>query len=119
MRAEIVSIHNHGDFDKEYVLITVLEDCDIGRFVMADSTYAANGKVSNKLRHTHWFPDKQVKKGDWVSLWTKTGADITTTLNGVPMHRFFWNLKTAVWNDEGDCAVPQELLSWQFFKANG
>lgn len=116
MTAKIISIHNHGDFDKEYVLIEATEDCDIGRFLIADSTYTDDGKVSNKLRHTYWFPDTAIKKGDLVSLWTKPGQrTATTNNNGTLVHRFYWGLETAVWNDEGDCALLQEIRDWQHF----
>lgn len=118
MKAKIISVHNQGDFDKEYVLIEITEDCDIGRYIVSDSTYTDDGKVSNKLRHIYWFPDKSVEKGDLVSLWTKSGTNTTTKSDsGAPIHRFFWNLKTAIWNNDGDCAVLLELNSWQFFKA--
>jgi len=120
MNVEIISIHNHGDFDNEYVLLRALEGCDIGRYVLADSTYTSDGKVSNKLRHIYWFPDQAVKKGDLISLWTKSGkSTITESNSGTPIHRFFWGLQTAVWNDDGDCAALLEINTWQFFRAGG
>ncbi len=118
MKLKIISVHNHGDFDKEYALLRAEEDCDVGHFILADSTYLENGKVSNKVRHTYWFPDKAINKGDLVSLWTRSGENITTeTDTGTPLHRFYWNLKSAVWNDNGDCAVLLDIRTWQFFKA--
>lgn len=116
MKVKIISLHNRGDFDKEYVLFRVLEDCDIGRYVLADSTYTSDGKVSNKLRHFYWFPDRAVKEGDLIALWTKSGESvITKNDSGTPVHRFFWELKTAIWNDDGDCAVLLEVNTWEFF----
>jgi hypothetical protein len=120
MKLEIISVHNHGDYDKEYVRLQAREDCDVGRYLLADTTYTNDGKVSNKLRHTYWFPDKNIKKGDLVCVWTKPGANATTsTSTGTPIHHFYWNLQTAVWNDEGDCAALLETNTWQFFKARG
>jgi hypothetical protein len=120
MKVEIIGVHGQGDFDEEYVSLQVLEDCDIGHYVIADSTYFDNGKISNKVRHTYWFPDKQVKKDDIVTLWTKPGTNTTgTSKSGKPLHRFFWDLKEAVWNDEGDCAVLLEISDWEHFKVKG
>lgn len=117
MKVSIISIHEQGDFDKEYVLMRVREDCDIGHYILADSTYTDSNQVSNKIRHTYWFPDKQVKKGELVSLWTKPGRNTTgKTDDGSKVHRFFWGLKRAVWNDHGDCAVLFEISTWQFFR---
>lgn len=116
MKLEIISLHNRGDVEKEYVLMEAKSDCDVGRYVLSDSTYTAAGKVSNKLRHIYWFPDKEVNKGDLVSLRTGTGKNTTlTNASGTTIHRFFWGLKTAVWNDDGDCAVLIEAKTWQLF----
>lgn len=118
MKVKIISVHNQGDYEQEYVLMRVQQDCNIGYYMLADSTYTEANKVSNKVRHTLWIPHKEVKKGNLVSVWTKPGKD-TTDVNkdGQTIHRFFWNLKTAVWNNEGDCAVLFELNTWQFFPA--
>ena len=118
MKVEVISVHNQGDYEKEHVLMRVREDCNIGYYVLADSTYTSDGKVSNKLRHTFWIPHRDVKKGNLASVWTKPGTDtMVTNSDGETIHRFFWGLKTAVWNDEGDCAVLFELNTWQFSRA--
>ena len=118
MSVSIVSVHGHGDFDKEHVLMEVLSDCDIGTFILADSTYTGEHKISNRLRHFLWIPDRLVKRGDLVSIWTKCGTETTVTDDrGRTIHRLFWGLKTAVWNDDGDCAVLFDVNSWQLFPA--
>ena len=115
MKVRIKSVHGHGDFYKEYVLMEVVEDCNIGHFILADSTYTGEHQVSNRLRHILWIPDKTVKQGDLVSVWTKGGANTTVTNDqGQTVHRFFWGLETAVWNDEGDCAILFNINNWQF-----
>ncbi|MDD0841485.1 hypothetical protein [Pseudomonas sp. Gutcm_11s] len=114
MDLKILSVHGHGDHKEEYVLLEAIEDCDVGRFQLCDTTFTRDGKVSNKLRHTYWFPDKEVKKGDLISVWTKTGSDTTTkNKKGTPVHRFYWGLTKAVWNDDGDCAVLQYIGAWK------
>lgn len=40
---------------------------------MFDSTYDEEGNISNKHRHMFVFPDQNVKKGDFVWLYTKKG----------------------------------------------
>lgn len=72
-----------------------------------------------KIRHTYWFPDKNVNKGDLISVWTKSGENKkTTSKSGNPLHRFYWGLESAVWNDEGDCAILFEINTWQFYKVS-
>jgi len=118
MNLEIVSIHGHGDVDSEYVLLKAAAACDIGRYILADSTFFANGRISNRLRHFFWLPDKEIKKGEFVSVWTKAGANNSGVLNdGTPIHRFHWGLRSAVWNDEGDVAVLLHTDEWSIKKA--
>lgn len=116
MKVKITTVKSKGDFDKELVIMEVLEDCDIGHYMLLDNSYSGNGNVSNKVRHSYWFPDKKVKKGDRITLWTKSGTNTEVkTDNGTPRHRFYWNLKEAVWNDDGDKAVLLEIATWQIF----
>ncbi|RYX94619.1 MAG: hypothetical protein EOO28_13435 [Comamonadaceae bacterium] len=118
MKLKIISVHGHGDYDKEFVKLQVQEDCEVGEFVLTDSTFTEDDKVSNKLRHTFWFPDMLVKKGSIVSVWTRTGThSLYKTDDGKPLHRFYWGLKTPVWNDIGDCAVLMHVDMWQPFKS--
>lgn len=120
MKLKIISVHNQGDYDKEYVFLQALEDCDVGKYAVADSTYTTPDTVSNRLRHFHWFTNKHIKKGEYVSLWTGKGTDtVTKTDSGIPIHRFYWGLATAVWNNTGDAAVLIETSDWQFFKVPG
>ena len=117
MKVKVISVHNHGNQNEEYVLLSVLEDCDIGDYMLADSTFTADDKISNKVRHTYWFPDKDVKKGELVSLRTKKGSNTEIkTEKGTVVHRFYWGLKESVWNDEGDCAVLFLVNDWAKYR---
>lgn len=117
MKVKIKSINNKGDYHQEYVSFLVLESCDIGRYLLSDSTYTDKGQLSNKVRHVYWFPDKPVRRCDYVRLYTrgKGAADKSECINksGTTTHVFYWNLKTAVWNDEGDYAVLLEISDWE------
>lgn len=114
MNIEIISVHNRDDASKEHVLLRVTENADVGRYLLCDTTFLGSGKISNKLRHVFWFPDKKVKKGELVSLWTGTGTDTEAkSTQGVKVHRFYWNLAKPVWNDDKDCAVLIEAATWQ------
>jgi len=117
MKLKIISIHNHGNYEKEYAYLKAVDDCDVGDFVLADTTYLTSGKVSNKLRHMFWFPDKEIEAGDAVTVWTQPGVNTTIRRDdGTKLHRFYWGLKTAVWNDAGDGAVLLYAPEWQCFR---
>lgn len=115
MELKIINVYGHGDFNKEHVVLQAVSDCDAGRYMLADSTFLDSGSVSNKVRHTFWIPDRDVKAGDYISIWTKPGTNNKGTYRDCPLHRFFWGLNRAVWNDEGDCAVLFHVATWQFF----
>lgn len=113
MKLRIDAVHNHGQANEEHITMTVLEDCNLRYYLVMDTTYTKDGKISNTLRHVKWLPDRQVSKGDRVSLWTKKGDDTKVTTNGVTWHRCFWNSNAPLWNDDGDAAVLFEVNTWK------
>lgn len=118
MNLKIHSVENKGDLDKEVVWLDVTDDADVGNYALCDSTYVDEGKVSNRLRHFFWFPDRRVKKGDWVKLYTKAGTyDTGANKRGTTTHSFYWGLKETVWNKDGDCALLFRIAEWAHHRA--
>lgn len=114
MKLKIDSVHGHGDEKAERVLLTVLEDCNLKYYMIADATYTEDNKLSNKNRHSKWFNPKEVEAGDRVVLYTRAGKDATVKGDdGTVWHKVYWGLGTAVWNDEGDAAVLIHLRAWK------
>jgi hypothetical protein len=117
---KIKSVQNNGDQSKEYVLLSAIDDCDAGYYLLADSTYLDSGRVSSLLRHFFWLPDKAVKKGDSIIVYTKTGSNRSyQNTSGAMTHEFYWGLRVPVWNDKKDCAVLVEAANWEFKKVVG
>ena len=49
---------------------------------------------------------------------TGTGTnDEYVTSDGKTVHRFFWGLESAVWNNDGDAAVLFEIKTWKTTRA--
>jgi hypothetical protein len=102
----------------EYVVLKVINNCDLINYGIADKTFDDKEKKSNRLRHFYWFPKKEVKKNERIILHTKNGNPKTeTTKDGVILHRFYWGLKSDVWNDGGDEAVLFNIAEWQIEEA--
>ncbi|WP_460952589.1 hypothetical protein AB6N16_08050 [Pseudomonas marginalis] len=112
MKLKIDFVHGHGNASEERVVLTVLEDCDIDNYMICDATYKSDGTLSNKSRHSKWFPSKNVKKGARISLHTRVGEDHDADHKGVTWHHIYWNIKSPIWNDTGDAAVLLELSKW-------
>ena len=73
MNLKILGIMDAGIANKERLVLKVLRNDDIGYYVVFDTTFLEDGNVSNKVRHSYWFPDKEVQAGDLVVLYTKQG----------------------------------------------
>lgn len=114
MNVEIRSIRNPGELEDERLVLRVLRDCDIGRYFTFDTTYTEDGRVSNLVRHPYWFPDKEVKAGDLVVVYTKTGRQSQKVNNdGSTSHFFYRGIDRTIWNQERDCAVVLEISDWK------
>lgn len=114
MNVEIRYIKNPGELENERLVLKVLKDCDIGRFLTFDTTYTEDGNVSNLVRHPYWFPDKYVKAGDFVVVYTKSGRQSEKTNNNRSTSHFFYRgLEKTIWNRRRDCAVVLEISDWK------
>ena len=112
-------VEGKGDLDKECVWLQVHDDiASLQYYLLCDTTYTDDNHISNELRHTYWFHNQAVKKGDWVRLMTKNGT-YTKASNDkkTTTHTFYWNLGKTVWNKSGDAAVLFDLKTWKTTRA--
>lgn len=59
-----------------------------------------------------------MKKGDWIRLMTKNGADTSAKNDkGSVTHTFYWKLGKTVWNKDGDAAILFQLSGWKTTRA--
>lgn len=113
MNLKISGVRNAGELNKERLVLKVLKDDDIGYYLVLDSTFTSDGSISNKVRHPYWFADKEVKSGDLVILYTKSGRESEKlTSNGSTSHFFYRGLDRTIWNKDGDCAVVLHINDW-------
>lgn len=103
---KIISVTNTGDLQAEHVYLKVEADCNLGDYLLTDSTYGSNEAPTNKLRHVFFFPAPEVKRGDYVALWTRSGKYSVkpATTKKASQHNLFWGLHETVWNVKGDKA---------------
>ncbi len=112
MSITIKYIKNNGLEKDERIIFEVTEKCNIWDYLVFDTTYAANG-VSNKLRHTYWFPDREVEEWDLIVLYTKKGKD--TFKNNISWNKtwfYYWWLEKPILNDLKDCILLLKAASW-------
>lgn len=117
MKIEITDVVDHGTHASEKVLLKVLNDTDLKYFILRDTTYTSENKVSNEWVHAYRFISQEVKKGDKIILYTKIGNDSIKDLgNGNTQYIYYWNLGSCVWNDTGDAAVLYQIEDWKTFR---
>lgn len=97
--------------EDERVVLKALADCNLGEYILTDSTFGADGGSSNLFRHVFEFPTYDVKKDEWVVLYTKKGTQHKSA-NG-KTHFFYWNSKHNVWNDDQDTVTLIKVSEWQ------
>lgn len=123
MELEIVSIDNGANGDDECVAMMALKDCELGDYMICDSTYFEDHSISNMSRHTYFFVPWKVKAGHHVVLWTGSdGVDDkpkTIEHDGAVIHHFFWGLNEQIWNNDGDCALLVKISDMQDFPVLG
>lgn len=112
MKLRIDTVHGREDAYGERVLMTALQDCNLCYYMIADTTYTAAGKISNKHRHIKWFDPLEVKGGERVALYTGKGNYAKEVHSGTTWHKIYWNSGTNIWNDDADAAVLFEIHDW-------
>ena len=112
MKIKIQEIKDRGN-DEERIVLRVLEDCNLCRYLVLDTTFDKDGNISNKNRHVYAFGDVPVRKGDYVVLYTKVGNDLRqTNANGTTSYFFYWNMLNYIWNNERDIAFLVHYDEW-------
>lgn len=98
-----------SDGDDERLALKVLEDCDLGDYIITDATFGKQGGSSNLFRHVFEFPTYEVKKDEWVVLYTKKGKQHKSDST----HFFYWNSNHNVWNDDHDTVTLIKVSAFQ------
>lgn len=113
MSVEIKRVVDQGVEDRERLVLRILANDDIGRYVVL-AVHVEDDLITNAVDDVFWFPDQPVKAGDLVVLYTKAGTPTTkSNKNGSTSHFFYWGIRnSALWAQYG--AVLIEAASWSF-----
>lgn len=113
MKIEIVDIKDRGDKSKERLVIKALTDLDVGYYIVFLTKKIGDESFSSIPDRVFWFPDKRVKEGDLVVLYSKSGTNsIKENKSGNTTHFFYWNLPSTVFEDDKKIPVIIEANGW-------
>ncbi len=98
----------------ERTTFKVTQNCDLGQYLFATSLVVNDTSFSSKIKNVYWFPDKDVKAGDLIVLYTKKG-DKNSIVNddGSNTHFFYLGLNETI-SEEKLCVVLLEASSWRY-----
>lgn len=114
MKLEILSFADAGHFAKERIVFKALSDADLGDYVVFCSHVSTKENPTSGRKLAYWFPDGEVKAGDLIVLYTKTGAtSAKPQTGGHTAHFFYWGNDTAIWAG-GNGAVLLLADDWDF-----
>lgn len=105
MRVEIRGIIDEGIHNSEKIVVDVLEDCNIGHYMILHTNYTHHEKPSNKIKSIYIFPSQLMKQGDTVILYTKEGKNSMVEKAGKMIYSYYWNLNQCIWNHAEECVI--------------
>jgi hydrogenase maturation factor len=115
MKLKITAVRDQGNIEKERVVLRVENNCDIGEYILLQTGFV-DGSVNTRIYATFWFPDKAVKVGDFVVVYTKKGKDSERPFKDGTSYFFYMGLTEAIWKRDGRSAVLMNAPSWQSFQ---
>ena len=115
MKINIQTIVDRGVLDKERVVFEVQEDDFLGGYLVLKTKKTGESTVSSITRGTYWFPDKDVKKGDLVVLYTKKGVNTEKkNTDGTTTHFYYWQKEEVLWGVDEDVVLLARLQDWDY-----
>ena len=115
MNLEITGVQNAGDLERERVVLRASDDLDIGRYAVFMGKSGADGNVlSGHVPAAYWFPNKKIKSGDFVVLYSKQGTTSSKTNDeGRTSYFYYWGWKQPKWVP-GTTAALVETSTWTY-----
>ncbi|MEQ1832695.1 MAG: hypothetical protein ABL977_06530 [Candidatus Eisenbacteria bacterium] len=112
MKLEFVSVTDSGKIATERIVLRSKAALDIGAYACFRAL-VRDGRVTNAVRSTYWFPDKAIGAGDLVVLYTKLGPQSEKPLaDGTFAHFFYWGLSEAAWGATDVAPVLVHVGEW-------
>jgi len=104
MSLVITSTKNASTPSGEYIILHATTALNLKNYAVVDRTFNADGSVSNEHRHIFFFPAKELKKDEWVVLYSGTGTNGTPgkfSNTGDTYYAYYWQSGSCIWNNDG------------------
>lgn len=107
MDLRIIGIRDAGS-PSERLLLKAVRDCSLYGYVILDNVYDDSGELSNAFRHVFVFPKDEVKKDEYIRVWTKKGqphiSQSTFNMQPAVYHNYYrgFDADMTVWEMKED-----------------
>jgi hypothetical protein len=120
MSLTISAIRDAGILNKERIVMRVNQDLDIGDFALLRTGYNnGTSEVTTRVYNALWFPNKMLKRGDFVVVYTKRGRSSQKEFDDHLSHFFYWGENSSLWDKPDVAAVLLTAPEWQSFIPKG
>ena len=119
MKLRIKDIHAPGDISRERIILEAVEDGKIGEHVIFRTKKGVQpGTVQGGVvDDCYWIPDREVKAGDVVVVYTKRGASASKkNPSGSTSHFFYWFKELPIWSDDRVAVLVQIFGKWDYLE---
>ncbi len=109
------AIVDRGVPNQERLHLTVGRDSNAANYVVLLSSFSTPSRdsVLAGSRSSFWFPNRNLKAGDNVILYTKGGTEsMQARPDGKQNHFFFWGSNQTLFPDPSSCVIVAELNNW-------
>lgn len=98
--------------DKERVVLNVVEDGDIGMYMLLNTIQVGEEKVASEVSKPFWIPDMEVKEKDLVIVYTKKGkSGFRTNEHERTSYFFYRNIDTPIYGGD-EVPLLVEINNW-------
>jgi len=117
MELKIISVGDKGDLQNERIGLQAIKDCEIKFYQLFRTEFLESGGFYNRSTAAFWFAPKNIKAGDKVVVYTRTGVDKSEVkADGTTVHFFYWGLNQAIFTDNKHGVVLAEMVNWEISK---
>ena len=114
----LVGIRDANEIASERVVLRVVKPANLIEYLILNAGSRKPDAIRDLNQHVYWFPKFDVKEGDFVRLYTRSGRDLTRDGkygdDKARYHDFFWGKDEPVWRGTSNAVVLVELAEWKF-----
>jgi hypothetical protein len=118
MNIVVTSIKDPGTLQNERVVLRVELDCKLGRYVLIRAQSSSKNLLGGPIEG-FWLPNVDVKAGDLVVLYTKSGRRKTKDREENKTHFVYWGKDEPLWGSPNFGAAVGLFSDWDSYRLGG